>query len=191
MCRKKIALYVALAVLVLSIAIFIFQVFSGAPRFSIDRYIHTALQDTLLVNVVTYMGQKPPFADNVTRHDPIHRHFYIKQAEYYSFYKYFVDNENRHFFYIIRPAHHALGNTRAVGGWMKINENADINVFYEVFVTRVMESDSLKSLADELFEKLINNNFHLLDNTHPAIEWPDGRLLYHPDKREWRYDVEN
>jgi len=189
--KKRIVLYVALAIIFLSITTFIIQPFSGYSRYAIDRHIDQQLQDTLLVNIVTYMGHRPPFTDHLTRLDAEHRSFYIAQAQDYEFYKYYVDNDNRHFFYIIRPARHALGNTRAVGGWMYINEGADILQYQEVFVTRVLEMDSLKALAPRLFEKLINRDFHLLDHTHPSIEWPDGRLLFHPEKREWRYDVVN
>lgn len=189
--KKRIVFYVALAIFSLSIATFIIQPFSGSSRYEIDRYVDPLLQDTLLVNVVTLMGQRPPFTDHITRLDSMHRSFYIAQAKGFEFYKYYVDKENRHFFYMIRPARHALGNTRAVGGWMYINEGADILQYQEVFVTRVLEIDSLKALAPRLFEKLINRDFHLLNHKHPSIEWPDGRLLFHPEKREWRYDVEN
>jgi len=189
--QKRKVLSVVLAIFFLSITTFIIRPFSGSSRYEIDRYIDPLLQETLLVNVVTYMGQRPPFTDHITRLDSVHRSFYIAQAEGFEFYKYYVDKENRHFFYMIRPARHALGNTRAVGGWMYVNEKAEILQYYEVFVTKVMERDSLIILAGGLFEKLINRDFLLLDHTHSAIEWPDGRLLFHPEKREWRYDVVN
>jgi hypothetical protein len=169
--------------------LFTLNPFTSGNKYNIDRYIDKNLQDTLLTNVVTYMGVKPKYADFESRHEEQYRKFYVEQSKDYSFNKYFVDRNNRHYFYVIRPARHAVGNRRAIGGWMMIDERMNIVDYYEVFVTHVMEEDTLEKIAPELFGMLINNNIQDLNHKHKRIEWPDDRLKYHPVKKEWRYDV--
>jgi hypothetical protein len=178
-------------VIVLAIGAILFTLnpFSSENKYDIVRYIDKNLQDTLLANIVTYMGVKPRNADFETRHEEQYRKFYVEQSKGYSFYKYYVDQDDRHFFYVIRPARHALGSRRAIGGWMKIDEKMNIVDYYEVFVTHVMEEDTLEKIAPELFGMLINNNILDLNHRHKRIEWPDDRLKYDPVKKEWRYDV--
>jgi hypothetical protein len=188
MIKKNLILITVLAIAVVA-TILVLNPSGAKINYDINRFVDKQLQDTLLANVVTYMGVKPRYTDFESRHEEQYRKFYVEQSKGYSFYKYFVDQDDRHYFYVIRPARHALGNRRAIGGWMKIDEKMNIVDYYEVFVTHVMEEDTLKKIAPELFGMLINNNIQDLNHKHKRIEWPDERLKYDPVKKEWRYDV--
>lgn len=186
--NKNLTLVMVVAIAIVAVLVSL-NPFSSGNKFDINRYVEKNLQDTLLANVVTYMGVKPRYADFDTRHEEQYRKFYVEQSKSYSFFKYFVDRDDRHYFYVIRPARHALGNRRAIGGWMTVDEKMNIQEYHEVFVTLVMEEDTLKKIAPDLFAMLINSNIQDLNHTHKRIEWPDDRLKYDPVKKEWRYDV--
>lgn len=157
--------------------------YDAANYFSADEL------DTLMVNIVTYVGVKPRHANYITRHEAHYRNHYIQQANAYEMIRYFVDIQDYHYFYIIRPARHPLGNKRAVGGRFTIDTDLHLRDFEEIFVTHVMEVDVLLELADELFEEMLQDQStaHWQQNAH--AEWPDDRLLYDFEKKEWRYDV--
>jgi hypothetical protein len=60
--------------------------------------------------------------------------------------------------------------------------------FVEVFNTRVLPEDELWDKGLQLFEHMVANGD--VEN-HPDrqlwVEWPDDRLKYDREKREWRY----
>lgn len=185
--KKKRKIWPALlAIAVIATAITYF--WSNDP-YHIDQHIPGHQQDTLMTEIVTYMGVKPKHANWQTRHEAQYRKFYAAQAQQFSFYRYYIDQEGYHYFYIIRPARHALGNRRAVGGRYKMDSLFILTQYEEVFVTHVMEEETLKKMANELFTALIHNEYGDLLQNRLIIEWPDDRLKYDLEKKEWRYDV--
>lgn len=163
--------------------------FKQNDNYHIDRFVPTEFQDTLLVDIVTYMGVKPKHANWETRHLSEYRNFYIQQAADFNIHKYHVDSEGIHHFYMIRPARHPLGNRRAIGGRMQLSEDFRITEYKELFVTQVLEEEKLRQIAPELFSAMINNELEERLQNRQIIEWPDDRLKFDPIKKEWRYDV--
>ena len=145
--------------------------------------------DSLMIDIVTYIGRKPKAADYLTRHDKIYRSFYIEQSRDFYINMLFINDQGIHYYYIIRPARHPLGNRRAVGGKFSLDENQKLKEIEEVFVTQVIDEDKLKEIGAELFEKLISGEEHKFLHNREIIEWPDDRCLYDREKNEWRYDV--
>lgn len=178
-----------IVIIVLSAAAY-FILFPPKGTYHIDRYIPREQQDSLLVNVVTLMGVKPRYADHQTRMEPRYRQFYIEQSRNYYFYRYYVDDNGLHFFYMIRPARHPLGNRRAIGGSFRLGDDLELLDYREEFVTQVLEEERLRELADVLFPALIAGDLQQHLSNKLIIEWPDDRLRYDLQKREWRYDVE-
>ncbi len=158
-------------------------------KYHINTYIPKEEQDSLLVNIVTYMGVKPRNTNWETRHETQHRDFYIRQSKDFKIHKYFVAEDGFHYFYIIRPARHPLGNRRAIGGRFKVDDQYQLLAYEELFVTQVLEEDYLKEISKGLFEAMIQNNLDEHLNNRMIIEWPDDRLKYDREKKEWRYDV--
>ena len=158
--------------------------------YSPETYYSQELIDSLMVDVVTYMGKMPRSADNISRHDSIHREYYTEMSQEYQLHKLFVHEDGSHFYYIIRPARHPLGNRRGVGGKFYLDENKQILDFEEIFVTPIANEEDIAALAEKLFMELIesgNVDKYLSDRN--IIEWPDDRCHYDFEKKEWRYDV--
>ncbi len=185
--RKKSGFFII--VISLAALAFMLTVFWPKDIYHIDRYIENERQDSLMTSIVTYMGVKPRRTDWQTRLEPQYRSFYAEQAKEYSFYRYFADEKGTHYFYIIRPARHPMGNRRAVGGKYILDEQMNLHSYEEVFVTQVLEEEYLKEIADDLFTAFVNDQFEKYLNNRLIIEWPDDRLKYDTLKKEWRYDV--
>ncbi len=142
--------------------------------------------------MVTYIFQKPPNADNKTRHNPGFRKYYIKNAARFKFEYYSITPDNTHYFYLIRPARSPKGNLRGVGGKFKIDNSLygsrRLIEFEELFNTTIMPEDSLRVYGHKIMKYLIKNK-HLDPFLYdPAIvEWPDNYLKYDKTEQEWRY----
>ncbi len=186
---KRFTISIILVIVISSIGFFI--LFPPKDRYHIDRYISKEDQDTLIVNIVTLMGVKPRNANYITRHEPQHRSFYIQQARNFDIYRYFIDEQYMHYFYIIRPARHPLGNRRAIGGKYRLGENLELLDYEEVFVTQVLEEDYLREIANDLFIAFVEGDIEKFLENPLIIEWPDERLKYDKEKQEWRYDVKD
>ncbi len=163
--------------------------FPPIHKYHVDRYVPAKDQDTLLTNIVTYMGVKPRNTNYETRLDPAYRSFYVKQAKEYRFFRYYIDETGHHYFYIIRPARHALGNRRAIGGTYNLDEDLKLLNYEERFVTQVLDENFLEDIAADLFIAMINNDLNDYLANRMIIEWPDSRLSFDKEKKEWRYDV--
>ncbi len=173
-----------------SLAIFMVWLIAQRPGiYEPARYLNQAEQDSLMNRLVAYIGVKPKHADYLNRHDMVHRPFYRKQAERFSFHKLLESTDGRIFFYVIRPARHPVYEKRAIGGWFIPDEANQILDVEETFATFAMKEQELKDHSDILFELLLKGEA-LSNATHPLlIEWPDNRCRYDRARHEWRYDV--
>jgi hypothetical protein len=158
--------------------------------YSIDKYFSQQQQDSLLINLVTYIGKKPKFADWQTRHEPQHNEYYRNHSKSFKFVFYLVTPDSTHYYYIIRPARSTTGNTRGVGGKFRLGKNLQLIDFEEVFNTPILPEQELFEVGQTLFIEMINTgNIDRYINNRNLIEWPDDRLKYDKEKKEWRYDV--
>lgn len=159
-------------------------------EYSIDNYYHDNQKDTLLVNIVTYIGYKPTLTDYQTRHQPEHRKFYTEQSGRYNIQYYYISDDSTHYYYLIRPARSPRGNQRGVGGRFKITAHLKLYDFEEIFNTPVLPEENLIDIGKILFHEMINSgNVDKYSGNIEYIEWPDDRLKYDRIKNEWRYDV--
>lgn len=159
-------------------------------RFSVSGYFDQQTQDSLLVNIVTYIGKKPRLADYQTRHNTDHRNFYIQQAKQFRFQYYHVSDDSVHYYYLIRPARSTRGNLRGAGGKFKTRDHIEIYDLVELFITPVLGEEELFAKGEVLFMEMIrsgNPDKYISDKNY--IEWPDERLRYDRTRNEWRYDV--
>lgn len=170
--------------------VFILFSCNSSRKYDITRYHSQETIDTLLVNMVTLIGVKPKTADWQTRHLPQHRKHYVQIAKQFSFDRYYISPEGVHYFFMVRPARHARGNQRGVGGKFRMNENLELYEFEELFNTPVMPYDQIIAKGREIFAEMINTgNVDNYVRRKDFIEWPDDRLKYDKQKNEWRYDV--
>ncbi len=159
-------------------------------HFSVHNYFDQKRQDSLLVNIVTYIGKKPRLADYQTRHNAEHRNFYTQQAKQFRFQYYYVSADNVHYYYLIRPARSTRGNLRGAGGKFKMRGHLEIYDLEELFITPVLDEEELVTKGEALFREMVGSgNINKYINYKNYIEWPDERLKYDRARNEWRYDV--
>jgi len=159
-------------------------------QYRIENYFSTDQKDTLLADMVTFIGVKPKTATTQTRFESEFRPYYVAYSRQFQIIYFYVNNEADHYYYLIRPARSLAGTTRGVGGRFRL-ENEKITDFEEVFNTPVFDEDKLFEIGETLFLEMIETgdvNRYLGNKLF--IEWPDDRLRYHKGLHEWRYDVE-
>ena len=158
--------------------------------YRIENYIGAVQTDTLLTNMVIYMGVKPRTATSQTRFQSEFRPYYIEYSRQFQIIYFFVNEAGDHYYYLLRPARSVKGNTRGVGGRFRY-ENEKIIDFEEIFNTPVFDEDRLIEIGEILFLEMIETgNVEPYKGNNLFIEWPDERLKYHKGLNEWRYDME-
>lgn len=160
---------------------------TSGNNYEISNHLSDEVSDTLMVDIVTLMGVKPRNADWQSRHDAAYRSFYIRQAAEYEIEYYHIAPEGWHYFLMIRPTRSMQpGHKRAIGGRFIPDNNFYPQQYEELFVTRQMDESQIREISKSLFKSMISGN---LEKTE-SIEWPDDRLKYDRNKKEWRYDVD-
>lgn len=156
-------------------------------QYRFERHFTKQLRDTLLVDMVTLIGKKPKTADFTSRLDVQYRPYYILLSNDFRI-KYFHQADDTCYYFMIRPARSTKGNARGVGGKLILDSANRINYFEETFNTPAYAVEVLERMGWRLFRDLITQRSieGLLRNVD-YIEWPDSRLRYDTDKREWRY----
>jgi len=162
---------------------------NAKKQYNFERHFTKQHRDTLLVDMVTLIGKKPKTADYITRHEPGFRDYYRQLSQHFSI-EFFHQADDTCYYYMIRPARSMRENQRGVGGKFTLDESGRIAYFEESFNTPVYERDELERIGWRLFRELTEKRSisGLLWNVD-YIEWPDDRLKYDTEKREWRYDV--
>jgi len=156
--------------------------------YSVEQYFPGTAKDSLLANMITFIYKRPTSAINLDRTLPQFRSYYVEQLPSFTHAYHSVAADSTHWFYVIRPARSVDGDKRGVGGWFRTNQAMDMVEFVEVFNTRVLPEDELWDKGLQLFEHMVANGDV---ESHPDrqlwVEWPDDRLKYDREKREWRY----
>jgi hypothetical protein len=159
--------------------------------YAIKNFVDTNIIDSLLINVVTYIGNKPIIATYQTKFNREFREHYVRLSEQFRFFLYFVHpDDNFHYYYIVRPARSIEGNRRGVFGRYKLNNDA-ISKFEEICNTHVGNDKEIELFGITIFNRfLANESIDSIISDINIIEWPDDRLRYDKTKYEWRYDLE-
>ncbi len=156
-------------------------------QFSVLNFFSQQDADSLLVDMVSYIGRKPPFATSMSRFDAEYRSYYINYAKEFDLVFHHASPEGVHYYYLIRPARSTLGNRRGVGGTFRFDEGG-ISQFEELFNTPVSDEETLKRIGKELFNEMIEKgHVEAYAKKKEYIEWPDDRLKYNKEAFEWRY----
>ncbi|MFN3918104.1 MAG: hypothetical protein ACK4K0_10215 [Flavobacteriales bacterium] len=157
--------------------------------YQINNFYNQQEKDTLLVDLVSYIYRKPAIATWQTKLNPEFRSYFIKNAADFNIVYYHISEDSTHYYYLLRPARDPEGKQkRGVGGMFKRNGAGDIIDFEELFNTPIHPEAKLKEIGFVLFEEIISNkSIDRYLNNKEHIEWPDGRLFYSKEKKEWRY----
>jgi hypothetical protein len=171
------------------IIIFLITCGKADDHFSVSEYFDQQTQDSLMVNIVTYIGKKPRRSDYQTRYNAEYRKFYTDQAELFSFRHYCISADSVHFYYLTRPVRNSRENLRGAGGKFKLRGHLEIYDLEELFITPVLDEEELISKGKVLFVEMVRGNMDKYLNDKNYVEWPDERLKYDMVRNEWRYDI--
>lgn len=162
----------------------------AVDRYHVAGHFPGAIADTLLANMITFIFKRPTAAINRDRTHAEFRSYYVSKLDQFEFVHHHMSADSTHWFYVIRPARNVDGDKRGVGGKFRTNEALEMVEFEEIFNTPVMPKDQLEQTGRILFEEMIaTGNVDAFTHDRKQIEWPDERLKYDTEKREWRYDV--
>lgn len=164
------------------------RVEEARKTYDVEQYFPGNQKDTLLTNMVTFIYRRPSRATQATRTNPEFRAYYVRSAPLFEYVYHHRTEDGVHYYYLIRPARSLEGDKRGVGGRFTTNEDLELVTFEEIFNTTIMDEDHLRTYGLQLFEEMVtegNVNRFLPDQN--IIEWPDHRLKYNKERREWRY----
>lgn len=157
-------------------------------EYDVHQWFPDNTADTLLTNLVTWIYKRPTAAINQDRSDPQFRGWYLRHTPLFTHLYHQAAADGTHWFYLVRPARSVEGDLRGVGGRFRTNDKLEILDLEELFNTPIRPRHDLERMGLLLFEEMIasgNVDRYLADRE--LIEWPDGRLYYDKEKREWRY----
>lgn len=178
---KRIVLFISFSLTLLSCK----------QKYDVNKYYSSSERDTLLTTIITYVYTLPQNATWETRFDAQYRKYYVSQLRKFKFEKYFIDQNNTHYYYIIRPARAVQGNLRGVGGSFKLDANGRIVSFQEIFNTPVGDLNELRAKGDELFKWMVktgNVNDYVKNSDY--VEWPNAQSYYDTIRHEWLIKTE-
>ncbi|MCU0469656.1 MAG: hypothetical protein MUF58_13735 [Arcicella sp.] len=157
-------------------------------KYKISDYFAENEQDTLLVNVITYIYTLAPSATRETKFQPQFRSFYTKNITKFNFQNYYQAPDGWHYFFLIRPVGASTEYKRGVLGKFKLEANSLMpQDFEEVANTPHLKEEVVKERGQYLFQELIKNGN--LDKQIPMkhyVEWPDEHLAYDKALHEWK-----
>ncbi len=163
---------------------------SSGPNYRFTDYVQSKEErDSILTDIVIHIYKVPRGVRNVDKFNPDHRHLYEKEMERFKMVHYFVDEDDFHYFFLIRPVRsHLAEHRRGVFGKYKVDENLRLTEFEELANTpRLTEKEILekgKYLWDDLMH-FKNLNRYVLNKSY--IEFPDERVRYDKSLMEWTY----
>lgn len=146
-------------------------------------------QDTLLTDLASFIIRKPAAALWDTKFNPEFRKYYVNNRSELEL-VYLTEAADTFYYYLLREARTNEGiKKRGTGGKYIVNNTTkSIEEFEEVFVSKVLPESELKKIGLEYMD-LATGNSDLTEflSDNERIEWPDGRLFYSKQKKEWRY----
>lgn len=160
---------------------------ASMPYHLVSEYYSEAERDSLLVEIVTFIGRKPAQASALSRFEPQFRSYYSNLSKNFILYYYSV-NGDRHTFYLSRPARSSDGNRRGVLGTFRKDGEGKIIDFREVLNTIVSDEERIRELGEQLMlSYLTGQRFDEMLKDRSIVEWPDSMLYYDTTVFEWRY----
>lgn len=157
------------------------------PYKSFSYYYGENEIDSLLTDIVTFIGRKPAQATSATRFETQFRDYYNNLSKNFIPYYYSIDGK-LHTFYLSRPSRALDGNRRGVLGTFERNENGKIVNLRELLNTVTGDETRIKMLGEQLMTAyLLNQSFDSVLLNRSIVEWPDSTLKYDTVVFEWRY----
>lgn len=164
------------------------DVSEAMKEYDVRQYFPDWQKDSLLANMVTYIYRRPAKAKIEDRTKPKYRSYYVRSMLQFEYVYHYSPDDSVHYYYLIRPARSLEGTKRGVGGKFTTNDRLELVTFEEMFNTTILDEDVLRRKGLILFEEMVEeDNVERFLSDQNLIEWPDHRLKYDKERREWRY----
>lgn len=165
-----------------------FDATEALARYDVEKFFSGNSKDTLLANMITFIYKRPPAATPQTRTQPVFRPYYVSNLSLFEYAFHGIGQDSAHYFYLIRPARSVEGTLRGVGGRFTVKGGTELVEFEEILNTHISTRDTLLQYGVRFMEEaLATGSADSLIADREVTEWPDDRLKYHREKREWRY----
>lgn len=154
-------------------------------KYDVAGYYDLPRRDSLLVSIVTYIFEAPPYTPMKDRFQDKHRPFYSKASAQFSIDKYYIADDSTYYFYIIRPGGKP-SEKRGAGGYFKMDKHFKLKDFHEVFVTPVLPEADVKGRCAFLFDEMVNHNIGKFLTMKTYVQWPNKVSYYDTITYEWK-----
>lgn len=146
-----------------------------------QNYYSVYNNDSLLVDIVSYIDKLPENVKEENRFDSANRSYYIEGFKTrIQFVNFYISNDSTHYFAALAKTASLYNKKRLVAGKFKIQNNL-ISGFEEVLITKKLPVEKLNPLKDSLFTQIIENKAI----NHPEIEWPNATTSYSKINNSW------
>ncbi len=150
-------------------------------------YFSDSERDTLLTNIITYMGEKALYANDSTKYQAQFRSEYVKRLPLYHFVHLIKDTTGTYYFLISRPVAGRKDLRRGVVGRFILKpESTDIVAFEEIVNTPHFDQKTVEERGSFLFYALVKEgNLNAYLPMKHYVEWPDSTLKYDKKTHNW------
>jgi len=155
-----------------------------------DDYFSKELQTYIIKQSVRYSAKIPPDATQETKYNSSFDWYYNIATKEYDMRAIYPKKDNSYFFLMTRKARSIWPAREAIGGIIKVDKEAKLLDYDEVFRTWKMTEDSLNTRAFKLFDLMIKGKdlypYHSKFKGDRYIEFPDDRYYYDTLENRWR-----
>jgi hypothetical protein len=159
-------------------------------KFQLHKDFSKEELDTLLTDYAVFIAKKPSAANWETKFNKKYRKHFIGQRHIFDLVFFEKMSDGFHYFYLLRDAsENNKLDKRGVAGKFKKTTANPYDEFEEIFVTKILPIEDIKWIGFQFMNHVDNANqtVSFLGEHSEKIEWPDGRLFYSKQKKEWRY----
>lgn len=152
-------------------------------------YFSQEQQDSLVVNMISYVAENATYATDSTRFNSEFRSYYAKQLPKYQLVHLERNAQGTFYYLLIRPVGNLLAYRRAVVGSFTLDSaSLQPKHFKEVINTPHLSEAVALERGSFLFRELVKKgNIKEYMVMRDYVEWPDSSLTYNEKTNRWVY----
>jgi hypothetical protein len=148
-------------------------------------------QDEFVAQVIRYISDLPKGVNNEQKFSKEHDAHYLEQQSLHRLDAYYPASDGTIYFMVSRRAPSITDKRVAIAGKLKWNKPGEnMAEFEEVFRTWKMKPEVLQQRATYLFELMVKGEdltrYQINNTSEEWIEFPDGRVFYDRQSRQWQ-----
>jgi hypothetical protein len=165
----------------------LFFCYSCDSKEDVGYYFSDSERDTLLTNIITYIGENARFSTDSTKFQSKYRAEYVSRLPLFHFVHLAKDTSGAFIYLISRPVAGRMDLRRGVVGRFTLKEGSLMpDNFEEVVNTPHFSEELVVERGSFLFKELVRKGKldEYLSMKH-YVEWPDKYLVYDKKKKTW------